>query len=69
VILAGGAIPNNVNWAVGSSATLLTNARFQGNIMALQSITLQNGVILLGRALAQVGAVDLTAGAAVITKP
>jgi hypothetical protein len=69
VILAGGAIPNNVNWAVGSSATLLTNARFQGNIMSLASITLQNGVILLGRALAQTGAVDMTAGAATITKP
>jgi len=69
VILAGGAIPDNVSWAVGSSATLKTNAAFQGNIMALQSITLQNGVILLGRALAQVGAVDLTAGAATITRP
>ena len=69
VILAGGAIPNNVNWAVGSSATLLTNAAFQGNIMSLASITLQNGVILLGRALAQNGAVDMTAGAATITKP
>ncbi len=69
VILAGGAIPDNVTWAVGSSATLRTNAAFQGNIMALQSITLENGVILLGRALAQVGAVDMTAGAATITIP
>jgi hypothetical protein len=69
VVLAGGAIPNNITWAVGSSATLRTNAAFQGNILALQSITLENGVILLGRALAQVGAVDLTAGAATIVRP
>ncbi|HVS60510.1 MAG TPA: ice-binding family protein, partial [Gemmatimonadaceae bacterium] len=69
VVLAGGAIPNNVNWAVGTSATLRTNTAFQGNIMTLQSITLESGVILLGRALAQVGAVDLIAGTVVITKP
>ena len=69
VVLAGGAIPNNITWAVGSSATLRTNTAFQGNILALQSITLENGVILLGRALAQVGAVDLTAGGATIIRP
>jgi hypothetical protein len=69
VLLAGGAIADNVYWAVGSSATLLTNSSTQGNIMALSSITLQNGATLLGRALAQNGAVDLTAGAATITKP
>ena len=69
VIMAGGAIPDNVYWAVGSSATLKTSAQFKGNIMALQGITLQNGVTLLGRALAQVGAVDMTADAASIIKP
>lgn len=69
VVLAGGAIPDNVYWAVGSSATIGTNATFQGTIMALQSITLNNGATLLGRALARNGAVDMTAGAATITKP
>lgn len=69
VVLAGGAIPDNVYWAVGSSATIGTNASFQGTIMALQSITLNNGATLLGRALARNGAVDMTAGAATITKP
>ena len=69
VLLAGGAIADNVYWAVGTSATLLTNSSTQGNIMALSSITLQNGATLLGRALAQNGAVDMTAGAATITKP
>jgi hypothetical protein len=58
-----------VYWAVGSSATLKTNSQFKGNIMALASITLQNGSVLLGRALAQVGAVDMTAGNATITRP
>ena len=47
----------------------MTNAAFQGNILALGSITMQNGATLVGRALAQTGAVDLTAGAATITKP
>jgi len=37
--------------------------------MALVSITLNNGATLLGRALARNGAVDMTAGAATITKP
>jgi hypothetical protein len=69
VVLAGGAVPDNVYWAVGSSATLGTNSTFQGNIMALASITLNSGATLLGRALAQVGAVDMTAGAATIIKP
>ena len=69
VILGGGASADNVYWAVGSSATLMTNAAFQGNILALGSITMQNGATLVGRALAQTGAVDLTAGAATITKP
>ena len=69
VILAGGAIPDNVYWAVVSSATLGTNSSFQGNIMALASITLNAGSTLLGRALAQTGAVDMTAGGATITKP
>jgi hypothetical protein len=69
VVLAGGAIPDNVYWVVGSSATIGTSSTFQGNIMALVSITLNNGATLLGRALARNGAVDMTAGAATITKP
>jgi hypothetical protein len=59
VILAGGALPSNVFWQVGSSATLGTNTLFQGNIMALASITLTTGATLDGRALARTGAVSL----------
>jgi hypothetical protein len=69
VLMGGGAIPDNVYWAVGSSATLGTSSVLRGNIMALASITLNNGATLLGRALAQNGAVDLIQGAATITKP
>jgi hypothetical protein len=69
VLMGGGAIPDNVYWAVGSSATLNANSAVKGNIMALQDITLNNAATLIGRALAQVGAVAMIAGAATITKP
>ena len=59
VVLANGAKACNVFWQVGSSATLGTNSIFKGNIMALTSIALTNGVNLEGRALARNGAVTL----------
>ena len=59
VVLAGGAQAKNVYWQVGSSATLGTNSSFQGTILALQSITLDTGATLVGRALARNGAVSL----------
>lgn len=47
-------------WQVGSSATLGTTTSFEGNILALSSITLNtNATILNGRALAQTGAVTM----------
>ncbi len=59
VLLAGMAQAKNVFWQVGSSATLGTNSFFEGNILALQSITLDTGASLTGRALARNGAVTL----------
>ena len=59
VILAGGAQAKNVFWQVGSSATLGTNSIFKGTILALQSITLDTGANLQGRALARNGGVTL----------
>jgi outer membrane autotransporter protein len=60
VLLINGANGDNVYWAVGSSATLGTNTSFVGNILALESITLNTGAsIVCGRALAQNGAVTL----------
>ena len=59
VALVNGARPCNVFWQIGSSATLGTSTVFVGNILALTSITLNNGASLSGRALARNGAVTL----------
>ncbi|HLW89418.1 MAG TPA: ice-binding family protein [Terriglobales bacterium] len=59
IVLANGAKACNVFWQVGSSATLGTNSVFNGNIMALTSISIATGVNLQGRALARNGAVTL----------
>ncbi len=61
VILAGGARASNVFWQVGTSASLGTNSTFVGTIMADQSISLDTGAVLQGRALARIGAVTLDA--------
>lgn len=49
----------NVFWQVGSSATLDTTTTFRGTIIALESITMNNGASLNGRALARNGSVTL----------
>jgi len=59
VSLVNGAQACNVFWQVGSSATLGTGSVFTGNILALTSITVNNGVDVRGRALARNGAVTL----------
>ncbi len=59
VLMVNGASPCNVYWQVGSSATLGTTTAFQGTIMALSSITLNNSATVTGRALARNGAVTL----------
>jgi len=46
-------------WRIGSSATLGTTTNFSGNILAQDSITLNTGATLTGRALARTGAVTL----------
>jgi len=50
---------DNIFWQVGSSATLGTGTSFQGNILALTSITLTTGASINGRTLARNGAVTL----------
>lgn len=51
---------NGLFWQVGSSATLGTSTSFEGNILALASITLNTTAkIHDGRALAQTGAVTM----------
>jgi len=56
---AGTTCPPNVFFQVGSSARLFTGTTFVGNILADQSIELQSGSTLRGRALASIGAVNL----------
>jgi hypothetical protein len=59
VILTNGASPCNVYWKVGSSATFGTTTAFEGNVLALESISMNNGVTFLGRALARNGEVTM----------
>jgi type VI secretion system secreted protein VgrG len=59
VMLTDGAQACNVFWQVGSSATLGTSSDFTGTILALTSITVNNGVTIAGRALARNGNVTL----------
>jgi type VI secretion system secreted protein VgrG len=57
VINGGQAV--DVFWQVGSSATLGTGTRFNGNILSYASITLNTGASLIGRLLSLNGAVTL----------
>ncbi|HEX5762938.1 MAG TPA: ice-binding family protein [Solirubrobacterales bacterium] len=59
VLLVNGASPCNVYWQVGSSADIGTTTAFQGNLMALTSISLKDGATVLGRMLARNGQVSL----------
>jgi hypothetical protein len=59
VVLVNGASPCNVYWKVGSSATLGSTTSFAGNLMSLASISVNNGVTVVGRLLAREGAVTL----------
>jgi hypothetical protein len=67
VTLAGGAQTANIFWQVGTSATLGTTSVFKGTILASQSISLNTGARLDGRALAMTAAVTLASNA--ITVP
>ncbi|MFN2464677.1 MAG: ice-binding family protein [Candidatus Dormibacteria bacterium] len=59
VVLENNASSCQVFWQVGSSATLDTTTAFAGTIMALASITINDGVVLDGRALARNGQVSM----------
>jgi hypothetical protein len=60
VVFSNSLTDSNVFWQVGSSATLGTTTSFQGNILALTSITLNTGATIgCGSALARNGAVTL----------
>ena len=59
IVLLNGAQADNVFWQVGTSATLGAGSDFYGSILADQSVTLDTGASLSGRALAQNGAVTM----------
>ena len=59
VSLINGAQPCHLFWQVGSSTTLGTSSAFAGNVLALESISLNSGVTVNGRLLARNGAVTL----------
>jgi len=67
ILLRNGARSCNVFWQVGSSTTIGTNASFIGTVMSMQSITLNTGAKVVGRALARNGAVTLDRNT--ITRP
>ena len=69
VVLSGGAKAANIFWQVGTSATLGTTTAFKGTIMADQSITLNTGATLEGRALARIGGVSLASNTIVVPTP
>lgn len=60
VLGLNGAPYNNIFWQVGSSATIGAGTDFEGNVLALTSVTLLTGAnIVNGRAIAINGAVTL----------
>jgi LPXTG-motif cell wall-anchored protein len=59
VVLINGAQACNVFWQVGSSATFGTTTSFIGHVLALTSITANNGATFEGQLLARNGAVTL----------
>ena len=69
VVLSGGAQARNVYWAVGTSATIGTNASFEGTIIAQQAITMNTGASLNGRILALGAAVSLDTNVVVVPLP
>ncbi len=59
VLMINGAQPCHLFWQVGSSATLDTDSVFAGNILALESVSLNSGVVVSGRLLARNASVTL----------
>ncbi len=56
-----GGDPCNIWWRVGSSATIDTTTGFEGNVLALTSISMNTGATLNGRIFAQTAGVTLQA--------
>ena len=59
IVLINGAQAQNVYWVNDAAATIGAGSAWQGNILAVSSITLNDNATLLGRALTRIGAVTL----------
>lgn len=66
IILAGGALPENIFWVVAGQVTLEANTQFKGIILSKTAVVMKNGASLNGRIFAQT-AVTLNENA--ITEP
>jgi len=52
IILAGGALPQNIYWATFSAADLATTSKFKGTVLSQTSIAMKTGATINGRLLA-----------------
>ena len=52
VIMAGGALPQNVYWATFAAADLGTTSKFKGTVLSQTSITMKTGATINGKLLA-----------------
>ena len=52
VLLAGGALPQNVYWAAFAAADLGTTSKFKGNLISQTSIVMKTGSTINGRLMA-----------------
>jgi hypothetical protein len=69
VALIGGAQAGNVFWQVGTSATLGSDTDFAGSLLAVDSITLNAGVTVAGRLLAQNATITLDNNSIIVPEP
>jgi hypothetical protein len=66
IILAGGALPQNVFWQVSDAVTVGADSHFEGIILGKTSITFGNHASINGRLLAQTA---VTLDATTVTRP
>jgi len=66
VILSGGAQAANIFWQVGSSATFGTTSVFKGNVIVMQSITLNTGATIDGKVMARTGSITMAGNTIVL---
>jgi hypothetical protein len=52
IILAGGALPQNIYWATSSAADLATSSTFKGTVISATGIDMKTGATINGRLLA-----------------